>query len=532
MSSSVLPRLVAPPGSRSFDFSRLAPPDLLRFEKQLPSSLLLAPVVASQDAEERLLEVALALSRQSGADYADLRLGTDYYRELSVHDTSVSGHALQKSSGVGIRILMKGFWGFAATSDLSEEGVKRCVMRAVSQAKGVAAVTPERFAFQMNKWAAEPAHIATHHTPVAVCPLSTNVEELSKLFRETAERALPQTGVKRVTAVMNVHAWRRWFASSEGAKILSTHCVVDAQQQVVAVANGTSSYRTLVSPSMAGGLEHFLCAQFPEKAISAAADALAKCNAETAPTGEYNLIIDGHNLALTMHESVGHPTELDRVLGHEMSLAGASFATLEKRGVFRYGSPLVNFTADNRIRFGGASVGYDDEGVECQRFPIIEEGILVGYGTNRECAHEINQERANGTTRSMTWADAPIVRIPNLYLEPGKTPLSLKELIADTKDGILMLGRDSFSIDQMRYNFQFGSDMAYRIRKGEICEPLRDVIYQSITPEFWSACDAICDASEWEMHGVFNCGKGHPMQTAQMMHGASPARFRNIRVGF
>jgi TldD protein len=233
-----------------------------------------------------------------------------------------------------------------------------------------------------------------------------------------------------------------------------------------------------------------------------------------------------------MHESVGHPTELDRVLGYELGFAGGSFASLDKLGSFRYGSPIVNFTADNRLRFGGASSGFDDEGVECQSFPIIREGVLVGYGTSRETARAIGLSRSNGTCRSTGWHDAPIVRIPNLFLEPGRERLSLEELIQDTKSGILMLGRDSFSIDQMRYNFQFGADMSWRIENGKLVEPLRDVIYQSISPEFWGACDAVCDEREWRMHGVFNCGKGQPMQAGKMMHGASPARFRQIRVGY
>jgi TldD protein len=358
------------------------------------------------------------------------------------------------------------------------------------------------------------------------------VEELAAPLREAAAIGLGKSGIKRVQAHLPVFGRRRIFASTDGAFIRTTHAIVDASQRFVAVANGTSAYRTVVSPALAGGFEHVLARGFAAAAADAAADALAKCSAERPASGHYDLILDGHNLALTMHESVGHPTELDRVLGYELGFAGGSFATLEKLGTYRYGSPLVNFTANNRLRLGGASQGFDDEGVECQEFPVIREGVLVGYGTSRETAHHIGARRANGTCRATEWSDVPIVRIPNLYLEPGRVPLSLQQLIADTKDGILMMGRDSFSIDQRRYNFQFGADMCYRVRDGRIAEPLRDVIYQSITPEFWAACDAVCDASEWQMHGVFNCGKGQPTQAAKMMHGASPARFRKIRVGF
>ena len=492
---------------------------------------LMTPIIG-EGAERELADAAIEQLKAEGVDFGDLRLGRDIWRNLTVNDDSIAGHRVNETLGMGIRALVRGYWGFAATPDLTPAGVTACASRAVAMARAVLHSASASAATSAAKWAAEPAHQAVFHTPVGICPFAASVEDLARPLREGGTIGRTHPAIKRVNGFVIAFGRRRIFASTDGAYIVWTHCVVDSKQRFHAVENGTSAYRTLLTSALAGGLEHYYAFDYPHQAPEAVREAVLKCGAAKPESGKYSLVLDGHNLALTMHESVGHPTELDRVLGYELGFAGGSFASLDKLGTYKYASPIVNFTANNNIRYGGASQGYDDEGVECQSFPVIREGTLVGYGTSRETAHAIGAKRANGTCRSTSWFDAPIVRIPNLFLEPGKDKLSVSELIADTKDGIYMMGRDSFSIDQMRYNFQFGADMCYRIRNGKLAEPLRDVIYQSISPEFWSSCDAICDASEWQMHGVFNCGKGQPMQIARMMHGASPARFRDIRVGY
>jgi TldD protein len=499
-----------------------------------PTPLLAEPVRGPDPGltERAMAELALKELKRQGVAFGDLRLGRDFNRNVAVQDDNLSSHFAHADAGIGVRALVNGFWGFSATSELTADGITRCAAQAASMARAVAAITPKEQGLDLAKLAHEPAHEASFHTPVQDCPFAAPVNDLAAPFVTAGKIGLEQPSIKKVQAWLVAHGRRRIFASTDGAYILTTHTIVDSMQRFIAVANGTSGYRTLVGTAVAGGLEHVKAFDYPGQAAAACRDALAKCHAEKPAAGRYTLILDGHNLALTMHESVGHPTELDRVAGYELGFAGGSFASLDKLGHFQYGSKIVNFTANNKIRFGGASVGFDDEGVECQAFPLVKDGVLVGYGTSRETAHLIGATRANGTARSTSWCDTPIVRIPNLYLEPGKTPLSLEQLIADTDDGIMMLGRDSFSIDQMRYNFQFGADMSYRIRKGKLAEPLRDVIYQSISPDFWGSCDRICDASEWQMHGVFNCGKGQPIQLAKMMHGAAPARFRDIRVGY
>jgi TldD protein len=259
--------------------------------------------------------------------------------------------------------------------------------------------------------------------------------------------------------------------------------------------------------------------------------AVEHLRAPECPGGVFDLVLDPHNLALTIHESVGHATELDRVLGYEESLAGRSFATPEKLDRMSYGSPLVNFVADNTLPGGLATHGFDDEGVTGQRWHIVEDGMFRGYSTGREVAAEMGYDRSRGSCRADHWSSIPIVRIPNLSLAPGRHPLTPEELIEDTKDGIYIEGRGSFSIDQMRCNFQFGGDAFWRIKDGKLAHMLKNVTYQSMTTDFWGSCDAICDQRFWVPNGVLNCGKGDPMQVSQMTHGAAPARFKGITVG-
>lgn len=482
--------------------------------------------------EDGIVDFVLSELLRLDLDFADFRLGKDLRRAISVQDASVQRTEEQGSQGIGIRVLYRGSWAHVATSQLNESGLKRAIHQAYDMAKAVAAITPDEHRLKTSDWASEPAHRDEFHTPMAICPFQVPIAELATPLIEASERGLACKYISRAVGWVEFQAYRRIYANTEGARILSTHAMVDGMKRFYATVDGQTEYRSITSGTRAGGLEQLQLFDFVGRTDDACRDAVAKSTARKPHSGHYDLILDPHNLALTMHESVGHPTELDRVLGYEFGFAGGSFARIKDLGRLQYGSQLVNFTADNTIMHGAASVGYDDEGVACRRFPVIEDGVLLGFGSNRETAHTIGQTRANGTCRAQTWKDAPIVRIPNLYLEPGKDELSLDELIADTKDGILMFGYDSFSIDQMRYNFQFGGDMCHRIENGKITEPLKGVIYQSVSTEFWNSCDAICDQSEWQMSGFVNCGKGQPMQSGRMMHGASPARFRQVRVGY
>ncbi len=496
--------------------------------------------------EAQIVAQVLEILAKQNIDYGDLRLGREINRSVSLLDTNVTSHQYRESEGIGIRVYHEGAWGFASTVDLSVAGLSRCTMRAIDKAKLSSQIHPYSHptylgyrsgrsgeqARSFKIWEGKQPITAEFHTPVLHCPLSAPTDSLTQPFVEGAAIGLTYPDIKRVQSGLDCYGRRRLFADTLGSQILTTHSIIDGSQRFVAVGHGTSAYRTVNGSALAGGLEHLYSAAFPKQAAMAAVEARLKCRAPKPPSGAYDLILDPHNLALTIHESVGHPTELDRVLGFELGFAGGSFAQVEDLNRLVYGSPLVNFTANNTLLFGGSSTGFDDEGVPCQGFPVVQNGILVGFGSSLETAPHLMSDSSNGNARSTSWCDVPIVRIPNLYLEPGKSQLSLDELIGNTDRGILMLGHDSFSIDQMRANFQFGADMSYLVEKGRVVGPLRDVIYQSLTSDFWGSCDAICDQSEWQMHGVFNCGKGQPMQLGKMMHGAAPARFKQIKVGF
>ena len=501
---------------------------LRRLQQQQTGSSLSRPLTA----EGALAEAAIKRLSEAGVQYGDLRHGRELGRVILTMNQSISGHHVVESEGMGIRAMVDGYWGFAATDDLTLKGVLEAADQAVAMARAVARSSPPELGLRPEHWAAEPVHHDEFHTPVGICPFAATAATIAEPFLSAAAAAAGKAGIVRAMGRFYAAGKRRLFASTEGSRILTTHCVTESYLRFYAVREGSSAYRTIRLPGTAGGLEHLLSGRMMACAEQYADEALLKCTAKTPASGKTTLILDGHNLGLTMHESVGHPTELDRVLGYEFGFAGGSFADLSKLGSFQYGSPIVNFTANNRVAYGLASQGYDDEGVACQSFPVIKDGVLVGYGQNRETAHSVGARRSNGCSRATGWWNTPIVRIPNLYLEPGKDRLSLADLIADTRDGIFMQGRDSFSIDQMRFNFQFGSDMAWRIENGRLTEPLRDVIYQSISPDFWGSCDAICDASEWQMHGTVNCGKGQPKQSSMMTHGAAPSRFRNIQIGY
>ncbi|MDD4277778.1 MAG: TldD/PmbA family protein, partial [Candidatus Cloacimonetes bacterium] len=307
---------------------------------------------------------------------------------------------------------------------------------------------------------------------------------------------------------------------------------IDPMIIATAIHDGDSQSRTFDEGGRAVGWEWIQSLNLIEKAKQIAQEALIKVKAESLGLEtRRTLILDPNHLGLTMHESVGHPTELDRVLGWEADYAGVSFATPEKLKNFRYGSEIVNFVGDNTLPEGLATHGFDDDGVPGQKWHIIKDGILNEYGSTRDTAMEIDLGYSRGCNRATYYYDQPINRIPNLYLLPGTKPLTPAELIADTEDGVYIQGRGSFSIDQHRVNFQFGGDYFWEIKNGKLIRPLKKILYKSSNPEFWNSCDAICDERFWSPFGVVNCGKGQPSQSARMTHGSAPARFRNIRVG-
>ncbi len=474
-----------------------------------------------------LADRALGVARSEGAAYADIRLIRYRRQRIETEDRRVSGIVDAEEIGYGIRVIADGCWGFSGSADMTKEAVERTAREAVAVARASSLARADRPVIL----APEGVHQVRFRPEVKVDPFSVPIADKANLLIRVNEAMLANPAVRNTEGWMLAKREEKLFANTEGSLIDIDVTTTAAGYEATAVANNDAKTRAFEPPPRTLGYENIPVEAMFAEAPRVAEQAVQKCFARETPVGKKDLILDPAHLSLTIHESVGHATELDRVLGMEESLAGRSFATPEKLGNFRYGTPLVNFVADNTLPGGLASFGFDDDGVSAQRWSIVEEGILRGYSTSREVAPFIGQTASRGGNRADHWGSIPIVRIPNLSLAPGRERLSLDELIAGTDDGIYIEGRGSFSIDQMRLNFQFGGDCFWEIKNGKITGMLKNVTYQSITPKFWGSCDAVCDERSWIPNGILNCGKGDPMQVAQMTHGASPARFRQVDVG-
>jgi TldD protein len=476
----------------------------------------------------KYLDLAMNAAEQLGAEYADIRVQktTDeviYLQNLSLKNTSNS-----VLYGYGVRFFKDGAWGFAHSNCFSDEAVLKTVRRAAEIATLSASVNKNK----KLRLAPERSYIATYETPVKIDPRDVPMKEKVELMLEVNRSMLAFEGVKRAMFYLIMHRDEKFFGSTLGTRLETNTQWITPMITATAVHEGDSQSRSFNEGGKAIGWEWIESLNLTEKAKQIAEEALIKVKAEPlGPEARRTLILDPIHLGLTMHESVGHPTELDRVLGWEADYAGISFATPEKLKNYRYGSEIINFVGDNTLSEGLATLGFDDDGVPGQKWHIIKDGILNEYGSTRDTAMEIGLEYSRGCNRATYYSDQPINRIPNLYLLPGTKELSPSELIAHTEDGVYIQGQGSFSIDQHRVNFQFGGDFFWEIKNGKLFRPVKKVIYKSCNPEFWNSCDAICDERHWRPFGVINCGKGQPSQSARMTHGAATARFRNIRVG-
>ncbi|MGA3104864.1 MAG: TldD/PmbA family protein [Terriglobales bacterium] len=477
-------------------------------------------------------QLALDAASGRGISYVDARLVLLRNRSLSTKNGRV-GHASDSESlGIGVRVLADGAWGFAASADLSRTSVEATAALAVEIARASARVKVEDV-----QLAAEPAAVAEWTTPYQIDPFSTSVEQNLALLMQVDAEMRADAGVTLAETGMNFQREESWFLSSEGADIHQTKYSTGAGYAAYAFAGSEIQKRSY--PNSFGGqwqnrgYELIDEMKLVENARRVGEEAVALHRAEQCPEGTYTIILDGSQLGLQIHESVGHPIELDRVLGMEANFAGTSFLTLEKLGHLRYGSELVNVVADARQEHGPGlgTFAYDDEGVAAQSTPIITNGLFTGYLSSRETAHTIGAVRSGGTLRAEGWNRLPMIRMTNISILPGEKPLSLEQLIASTDDGIYMETNKSWSIDDKRYNFQFGCEIAWEIKKGKRTRMLKNPSYSGITTEFWNSMDAICSRNEWALWGTPNCGKGQPQQVVGTGHGASPARFRKVRVG-
>ena len=481
---------------------------------------------------KEILGWALNLATQRGAPYADARIVDDRSRSLATKNGKV-GHASDaESQGIGIRVITDGAWGFAASKDLSRSAVENTAARALAIGKASAQVKRENV-----RLAPEKPVIATWTTPYRIDPFTNSIEQnLELLLKIDGElRAVP--GVTLAETSMNFKREESWFASSEGANIHQTKYSTGAGYAAHAFA-GTEIMKRSYPNSFGGqwqnkGYELIEELNLVENARRVAEEAVALHKAEQCPKGVFTIILDSSQLGLQIHESVGHPIELDRVLGMEANFAGTSFLTLDKLGNLRYGSDLVNVVADARQEHGPGlgTFGFDDEGVPAQCTSIITNGLFTGYLTSRETAHTIGANRSGGTLRAECWNRLPMIRMTNISILPGQKPLTLEQLIADTDNGIYLETNKSWSIDDKRYNFQFGCEIGWEIKNGKRGRMLKNPSYSGITTEFWNSMDAICSRDQWTLWGTPNCGKGQPQQVMGTGHGAAPARFRKIKVG-
>ena len=475
-----------------------------------------------------LVERALDAATTAGATYADARFLNEDWEAIDVQDGTVKGVDRGATAGIGVRVLVEGRWGFAGTARLDAVEVERAASLAGEIARASNAVKGPAV-----RLAPETAHVATWATPIAEDPFAVSLEEKIALLLDASGRMkmVPGLGI----AEASIDLWRRtsYLATSEGARIDQTLTQSGAGIRALAVGDREVQQRSYPN-SFRGhfackGYEHIREMDLVGNAQRIAEEAIALLKAPELPSMETTLILDGPQLALQVHESIGHPIELDRVLGMEAAYAGTSFLAPPDRGHLRYGSPIVNITADATTPGALGSFGFDDEGVEAQRSAIITEGVFRQFLSSRETAPEIGEQRSNGTMRASGWDVIPLIRMTNVNLEPGDS--SLEKMIAETDDGVYMSTNQSWSIDDKRVNFQFGCEIAWEIRKGKRRRMFRNPNYAGRTVDFWSSCDALGGPEEWAVWGTPNCGKGQPGQTARVAHGTAPGRFRKVNVG-
>jgi TldD protein len=484
-----------------------------------------------------LTDRALNLAKVRGASYSDMRVVQRRTQDINVKNGVVEGLSDNESQGFGVRVVVDGAWGFASSARLTPAEVDRVTALALQIARASAL-------FKTHNVQLGPpvSHTGAYRTPVAADPWDVSLEEKIDLLLEADAGLRGTRGV--VVGNASLAFWReeKVFANSEGAYLEQAIVESGGGIEAIAVDPETGEVQKRSYPNSFArdqrqeGWEAILAMDLAGNARRVGEEAVALLSADPCPSGLMTLILGGTQLALQVHESCGHPIELDRVFGTEASYAGTSFLTPDKYGSFRYGSDTVNLTADATIPGGLGTFGWDDEGVPAQKVPIVRQGIFTGYLTSRETAQQLREilgdeapRSSGGAMRADGWNRIPLVRMTNVNLEPGEW--EFEDLIADTDEGIYMELNKSWSIDDKRLNFQFGTEIAYEIKGGKMGRMLKNATYTGITPQFWQSCDAICNDNHWRVWGTPNCGKGQPGQVAHTGHGTAPARFRNVQVG-
>ncbi|GAB3759866.1 TldD/PmbA family protein [Spirosoma pomorum] len=520
-------------------------PSLPAFSRNVSPERLMEPGL-DVAVKKRLADAALNAAKSKGASYADVRIGRYLNQFVTTREDKVQNIVNTESYGVGVRVIADGCWGFAAVVDAkSDADMAKAAESAVAIAKANAKLMKQPVQLAPQKGYGD----VSWKAPITKNAFEVPVKEKVDLLMAVNSAAM-KNGADFVNSVLFMVNEQKYFASTDG-----TYADQDVHRiwptfTVTAINKQSGKFETRQALSAPMGMSYEYLTTNPadkvtgvttrynkgydmvEDAVAAAKQARAKHSAKSVEAGKYDLVLDPSHLWLTIHESVGHPLELDRVLGYEANFAGTSFATLDKwkSKDFNYGSKQVNLVADKTQVGSLGAVGWDDEGVKTKEWDLVKDGTLVNYQAIRDQVHIIGEKESQGCCYADSWGSVQFQRMANVSLAAGKTPLSVQQMIKDVKKGIYIIGDGSFSIDQQRYNFQFGGQLFYEIKNGEIAGMLKDVAYQSNTQEFWNSCVAVCDEKDYRLGGSFFDGKGQPQQVSAVSHGSSTARFNGVNV--
>lgn len=477
---------------------------------------------------ESLADAALSKAKDLGCSYADFRFERHKSQSITARDRNLENLNNSDVVGYGVRVIHRGAWGFASSVDVSTDGASATAARAVEAASAFAALNSEPV-----ELAEEPSYQDLHISSYEIDPFSVRDEDKINFLLALNERVLSTGKAQRVNSYILQVLENKYFASLDSSAITQQRVRVTGDFTAVRIDPETGAFETMsaVPPPAGRGWEYFTKVQDFMKEADEIPELLEeKMKAKSVEPGRYDLVIHPTNLWLTIHESIGHSTELDRVLGYEANFAGTSFATLENLNKLHIGSPVMNITGDREAEHGLSTVGYDDEGVRAQRWDIIRDGLLVGYQLNRQMAQKLGFGRSNGCAYADAPSHLPIQRMPNVSLQPSPQDITLDDLLGGVERGIYIVGNKSWSIDQQRYNFQFTGQRLFEIRSGKIAGQLKDVAYQGSTVDFWNSMEAVGGPSTYVLGGSFSCGKGQPGQVAPVSHGCPTALFRQVNV--
>jgi len=495
--------------------------------------------------KKELADVALNAARSKGASYADVRIGRYLNQGIGARENRVQNVSSSESYGAGVRVIVNGCWGFAATNNMSKDGIAKTAEAACAVAKANSKISTSPVQLAPQKGYGE----VSWKTPIERNAFEVPIKEKIDMLLAVNDAAMAG-GASFVNSRIQCVNEQKYFASTDGSYIdqdihrlyptfdvTQTDPVTGAFESRAALSSPVGMGYEYLTPKDSEKVQGVVTRyknryDMLEDVKNATKNAADKLTAKSVEPGKYDLVLDPSHLWLTIHESVAHPTELDRVLGYEANYAGTSFLTLEKLRSknFHFGSKNVNIVGD-KLQYGSlGAVGYDDEGVKCGQWDIIKDGVLVNFQAIRDQAHVIGLNASQGCCYAQSWDAVQFQRMPNVSLQPGKTPLSVDEMIKGVEKGIYIVGNGSFSIDQQRYNFQFGGQLFYEIKNGKIVGMLNDVAYQATTNEFWNSCSAVCDERDYRLGGAFNDGKGQPSQSNAVSHGTSTAKFTGVNV--